>query len=247
AFFESLDENHDGVITFEEFKKGMKERDKKFTESQLETMFQNIDIDDSMGNFFFLFPLKKKIVLRITLNELLTAAASQHLLAQDERLFQAFLDLDKDSSGTLTKEELKDAMVRLNPTLKDSAHQRQISVAFASADRNQDGVIDYEEFLRVLHPQFKEDQQLKEFVGDDELYYAGTNFDVLGANPQEMNRDISLLVPRSVKEDFVKSIEQSKHLGVDLTVTKDIEFLFNGKQVKLTSDELLLLLEKIRK
>ncbi|ETO10988.1 calmodulin-dependent protein kinase, partial [Reticulomyxa filosa] len=170
-----------------------------------------------------------------------------HLLAQDERLFQAFLDLDKDSSGTLTKEELKDAMVRLNPTLKDSAHQRQISVAFASADRNQDGVIDYEEFLRVLHPQFKEDQQLKEFVGDDELYYAGTNFDVLGANPQEMNRDISLLVPRSVKEDFVKSIEQSKHLGVDLTVTKDIEFLFNGKQVKLTSDELLLLLEKIRK
>jgi len=227
TFFESLDENHDGVITLEEFKKGMKERDKKMTEEQIEKMFYNIDIDDSRG---------------ITLEELLTVAASRHLIAEEERMFRAFLDLDKDSSGTLSKEELQDAMARLNPTFNDPSFKRQISSAFAGADRNNDGVIDYEEFLRVLHPEFKEDQKLNEFVRGNEMYYAGANFDVVGFSPQERNREVSFLVPDGAKKQFQR-IASSQTVVVDLNVAKEVEFMYNNISVTLTTAELLQILE----
>ncbi|ETO09647.1 hypothetical protein RFI_27729, partial [Reticulomyxa filosa] len=229
TFFSSLDENHDGVITLEEFKKGMKERDKRLTEAQIEKMFQNIDIDDSRG---------------ITLDELLTACANRALIAQDERLFRAFVDLDKDENGTLSKQELKDALIRIDPSFKDD--QDLLSNAFTSADRNGDGKIDYEEFLRILHPEFREDAKLDDFIGGDDVYYAGENFDVVGTNKADLERDVSLLVPERDKPQFGKSMSSGHLVVIDLNTASKIDFKYKDKKFTVSGEELIQLLEDLK-
>ncbi|ETO08298.1 hypothetical protein RFI_29092 [Reticulomyxa filosa] len=258
TFFSSLDENNDGVISFEEFKNGMKQRDKKLTEAQIETMFQNIDIDDSrsLSSFFLLDCLFYLSALHVSRNR--TIAASRQLIAQDERLFRAFLDLDKDSSGALSKQELQDAMERLNPSYKDVTFKRQISAAFASADQNKDGVnhmyvlhtlriTQIPFFGRVLHPQFEKNQRLNEFVNGSEMYYAGANFDVVGRPSNDRTREVSLLVPSSAKQQFVHRMANSQHFTIDLNTAKEVRFLYNGKEVTLTTEMVLQVLQKQKK
>merc|ERR1712083_650696 len=73
-------------------------------------------------------------------------------VACDERLYAAFRALDDDDDGKITTEQLK-AKLKENDPLGE--WDRAIEIINESTLES-DGVIDYEEFLLNLHPNFEE-------------------------------------------------------------------------------------------
>merc|ERR1712013_851636 len=75
-----------------------------------------------------------------------------YLVAADERLYAAFRELDDDDDGKITTEQLK-------AKLKENGPMGEWDRALKIIEENaldSDGVIDYEEFLLNLHPNFEE-------------------------------------------------------------------------------------------
>eukprot|EP01083_Nonionella_stella_P005945 17159_1 len=154
VFFDTLDANKDGSISLLEFKDGMMNTfHTDLSDEQLEQIFSNVDIDDDRS---------------ITFEELMTITAHRMLIDEDERLFQAFTDLDEDGDGLISKDELRNAMRKLEDENESDdekkGHKRDSTImlkrfqsAFVSADKNGDGHVDYEEFLRILHPDFDDE------------------------------------------------------------------------------------------
>ena len=152
-FFTELDENNDGAISLKEFKDGMMNKfNTELSDEQLEQIFSNVDIEDNRA---------------ITFNELLTITAHRMLVDEDERLYAAFTELDKDGDGLISKRELENAIndwedvQNAKGKIRKSKHTREstqmlkrFESAFLLVDQNKDGQIDYEEFLRILHPDF---------------------------------------------------------------------------------------------
>merc|ERR1712113_1094101 len=84
--------------------------------------------------------------------DLLNALVHDYLVAADERLYAAFRALDDDDDGKITTEQLK-AKLKENDPLGE--WDRAIEIINQSTLDNV-GVIDYEEFLLNLHPNFEE-------------------------------------------------------------------------------------------
>lgn len=64
----------------------------------------------------------------------------------DEEMRRAFRCFDKDGSGFITKDELRDVLRQLNQNITD----QRISEVLNAIDDNQDGKISYEEFVAML-------------------------------------------------------------------------------------------------
>lgn len=60
----------------------------------------------------------------------------------------AFRVFDHNNDGTISKEELKDAMVNFGTRCTDE----EFAAMFAEADKNQDGLIDFDEFVDMMLP-----------------------------------------------------------------------------------------------
>jgi len=60
----------------------------------------------------------------------------------------AFRVFDHNNDGTISKEELKEAMVNFGTRVTDDEFQTM----FAEADKNQDGLIDFDEFVMMMLP-----------------------------------------------------------------------------------------------
>ncbi len=102
--FLSFDKNNDGKISMKEFKKGMMEYKLGYTPEQLEAMFSSLSLNEKEIDF----------------NAFLTAFSYQRLVASDERLYEAFRELDKDDDGHVTKAELIAKLEELEHTGMDS-------------------------------------------------------------------------------------------------------------------------------
>ena len=152
-WFEELDTNNDGTLSLKEFKEGMAKYHTDLDDDQLEQVFGNIDLDDSRG---------------ITFDEILSITSHRMLVDEDERLYQAFQDLDEDGNGLISQQELEKALKEFDKN--NDGHNRRESrmmltrfkSSFFGADKNNDGQIDYEEFLRVIHPDFTDDKSMQE-------------------------------------------------------------------------------------
>merc|ERR1712217_331161 len=83
---------------------------------------------------------------------LLNAAVHDYLIASDVRLYKAFLDLDENETGKIQTKVLKNKIRELNPY----GNVDMILQIIDDVDLDNDGTIDYEEFLRALHPDFNE-------------------------------------------------------------------------------------------
>merc|ERR1719384_1461795 len=83
---------------------------------------------------------------------LLNAAVHDYLVASDVRLYKAFRELDENESGKIQTEVLKKKIRELNPY----GNVDMILQIIDDVDLDNDGTIDYEEFLRALHPEFNE-------------------------------------------------------------------------------------------
>ena len=84
---------------------------------------------------------------QIDFTEFLTAAFDKSKLLSEENLKRAFDFFDKDRSGTLTKEEIMEALCASDINIPKSVNSEDFwGDLMASVDKNNDGVITYEEF-----------------------------------------------------------------------------------------------------
>ena len=95
--FKKWDKNKDGELTLEEFRAGMKEAT-RLGDDEIDRIFKELDQDDNRV---------------ITVDELIVSSAFAALVAVDERLFDAFSEMDKDGDGFIEVKELKQAIKQL--------------------------------------------------------------------------------------------------------------------------------------
>merc|ERR1712013_199538 len=138
--FTEMDADGDGVVSYAEFERVMLNVPNISIEKKyIEEIFSNTESEDG----------KKR---GIRFNDLLNALVHDYLVAADERLYAAFRELDDDDDGKITTEQLK-------AKLKENDPMGEWDRALKIIEENtldSDGVIDYEEFLLNLHPNFEE-------------------------------------------------------------------------------------------
>ena len=83
---------------------------------------------------------------------MLNAAVHDYLIASDQRLYEAFRELDDDEDGKIKISQLKNKIKQMGVYGKVDDLLKIVD----SVDLDGDGTIDYEEFLRALHPDFNE-------------------------------------------------------------------------------------------
>ena len=126
--FKAFDKNNDGQIGYNEFEQGLL-KSGSLKEDEIKSYFKAIDTDKNG---------------KIDYTEFLTATLEQKTFLKEERLFEAFSALDKDHNGKITKDELM-SVLKLEPT-----DDQYVAELIKNADKNNDGVVDYKEFLEFM-------------------------------------------------------------------------------------------------
>ena len=128
--FEAFDKCKDGQISFEELKQGLLQlKSNKFSEEDAKELFNMIDADQNG---------------KIDYTEFLASTIQKKNYLKNERLFETFCMFDKDNSGTITKEEI------INALKAEKSQEKEIEKYINAVDKNGDGKIDYKEFLELM-------------------------------------------------------------------------------------------------
>jgi calmodulin len=130
--FEIFDKDKDGYITIKELGEIMKNLGQTPTETELQDMINEVDIDGN-GNIDF----KEFLGLM---------ARKMRDTDTDEELIEAFKVFDRDCNGQITAQELKHVMTNLGEKIEDAEVEEMIK----EADLDGDGYINYEEFVRMI-------------------------------------------------------------------------------------------------
>ncbi|KAF2137464.1 uncharacterized protein K452DRAFT_312287 [Aplosporella prunicola CBS 121167] len=130
AAFAVFDKNGDGQISAQELGEVMRSLGQNPTESELQDMVNELDLD-STGTVDFEEFLK-----------MMKTKSKQ--MDSDEELREAFAAFDKDGSGTINAEEVRHVMKGIGENLTDG----EIDEIIKQADTNGDGLIDYNEFVK---------------------------------------------------------------------------------------------------
>ena len=129
--FKAIDKNGDGKLSKEEILEGYdlffgKNKDKV----DIEKMFDAVDIDKS--GF-------------IDYSEFVVATMNEKNLLSNEKLQSAFKMFDKDNSGFISSEEIKE-ILGFGKTLSEEA----VNEIIKQVDANGDGQISFEEFSAMM-------------------------------------------------------------------------------------------------
>ncbi len=137
--FTKMDTDGDGVISYEEFESAvLNVKEINIEPKYVKQLFENVNQSGLSGGIRF--------------TDLLNALVHDYLVACDERLYAAFRQLDDDDDGKITTQQLKEKLKEYDPL---GEWDRAIEIINQQTlDAN--GVIDYEEFLLNLHPNFEE-------------------------------------------------------------------------------------------
>ncbi|ONI32306.1 hypothetical protein PRUPE_1G360100 [Prunus persica] len=128
--FNNIDTDGSGSITFEELKTGLTRLGSKLSETEIKQLMDAADIDKN-GT--------------IDYTEFITATMHRHKLEKEENLYKAFQFFDKDQSGFITRDELRQAMTQYG--MGDDA---TIDEIIDDVDTDKDGRINYEEFVAMM-------------------------------------------------------------------------------------------------
>ncbi|PIN07467.1 Ca2+/calmodulin-dependent protein kinase, EF-Hand protein superfamily [Handroanthus impetiginosus] len=127
--FKMIDTDNSGQITFEELKIGLKKYGANLNESDIYDLMKAADVDNS-GT--------------IDYGEFIAATLHLNKIEKEDHLFKAFSYFDKDGSGYITQDELQKACEEFG--IEDSHLEEMIR----EADENNDGRIDYNEFVAMM-------------------------------------------------------------------------------------------------
>ncbi|KAK2974883.1 hypothetical protein RJ640_020798 [Escallonia rubra] len=128
--FNNMDTDRSGTITYDELKTGLSKLGSKPSEAEIQQLMDAADVDKS-GT--------------IDYTEFITATMHRHRLDKEENLYKAFQYFDKDGSGFITRDELKQAM-----TKHGMGDEATIDEVINDVDTDKDGRIDYEEFVAMM-------------------------------------------------------------------------------------------------
>lgn len=127
--FSKMDTNGDGQLTYDELKTGLKEIPEI-----------NIEEDDFMNAMAVMDANQNNL---IDYTEFIAACLQSYNYLKENHLRSAFTYFDKDGSGTISQDELKICLQGEDFTLTED----QISKLLEGVDQNNDGQIDYTEFI----------------------------------------------------------------------------------------------------
>ncbi|XP_021772196.1 calcium-dependent protein kinase 17-like [Chenopodium quinoa] len=128
--FKSMDADNSGSITLEELKQGMQKQGTKLSEYEVKQLMEAADAD---GNG------------TIDYEEFITATMHMNRMDREEHLYTAFQYFDKDNSGYITMEELEQALQEFG--MHDG---RDIKEIVSEVDSDNDGRINYDEFVAMM-------------------------------------------------------------------------------------------------
>jgi calcium-dependent protein kinase len=132
--FLSMDVNRDGRLSFDEIKAGIdKINGASFRYSKSEYMEMMYAVDKDQDGY-------------VDYQEFITAATNKAALVQRENLMSAFSTFDRDGSGMITIDELKQVFDTMG-TKKDASLWLDI---MKEVDSNGDNQISFEEFTVVM-------------------------------------------------------------------------------------------------
>ena len=126
--FTLIDKNKDGAIAPEELKSVMDAIGQPVTEEEVQKMINDADLD-SNGKV-----------------DLAEFAKMMKKRAKNNELMAAFQNFDSDGSGKISGEELKQALTSIGEDITDD----QLVKMIKEADKDGDGQVDYEEFLKMM-------------------------------------------------------------------------------------------------
>ena len=124
--FQAIDTDNDGKLSYEEMKKVFSKGEIKIEFN--EEIFKQIDTDNS-GN--------------IEYTEFISACIDKNVYLNEEKLKEAFNLFDADKSGKISRDEIE-------KVLKLGGNSKEINAIFTKHDTNQDGEIDFKEFLEMM-------------------------------------------------------------------------------------------------
>lgn len=131
--FKAFDKNGDGKLSMQEVKEGYLEHyGKIMSDEEVETMFNAVDTDRS--GF-------------IDYSEFVVAAMNESQLTTNEKLQAAFKMFDKDGSGIISPDEIKDV---LSFGGTNQLSKQSIEAIVKQVDENGDGEISFEEFVDMM-------------------------------------------------------------------------------------------------
>ena len=130
--FEIFDKDHDGYITIKELGEIMKQLGQVPSETELQDMINEVDVDGN-GNIDF----KEFLGLM---------ARKMRDTDTEEELIEAFKVFDRDGNGLISGQELRHVMLSLGEKITDEEVEEMIK----EADIDGDGYINYEEFVRMI-------------------------------------------------------------------------------------------------
>eukprot|EP01084_Bolivina_argentea_P037435 69245_1 len=143
--FTNMDLKGEGMIDYISLKKGLLQlNDLNFNEKDIDKWFIELDIA-RVGPIYF--------------NELLLALINDYMIAIDSRLYDAFCELDEHQDGKIKVDALKSKIKELN--VYENIPEIFNMIEYINLNNN--GCIDYEEFLRCLHPDFNCNEMPKWF------------------------------------------------------------------------------------
>ncbi|KAK4481382.1 hypothetical protein RD792_012270 [Penstemon davidsonii] len=128
--FKNMDTDGSNTITYEELRTGLSKLGSKLSESEIRQLMEAADVDKN-GSIDYI--------------EFITATMHRHRLDKEENLYKAFLYFDKDNSGFITRDELRQAMTQYG--MGDEA---TIDEILDDVDTDKDGKINYDEFVAMM-------------------------------------------------------------------------------------------------
>merc|ERR1719461_280585 len=129
--FQTIDLNGDGLISEDELFQALHSVDSSLTRQDAKSIMLTVDAN-SNGVLEY--------------DELLSSRINRKLISKEERMRKVFRCLDVDGSGSLTAQEIQGALLSIHANINLDACKKLLQ----EADKNGDGVIDYEEWIQVF-------------------------------------------------------------------------------------------------